>query len=216
MKVATTRSSWSKIRRACTRRLVDGSGFDAEFIHEGDSQVVLRIVGQDAYKRFRAEAGGHRWQRVPPTERRGRMQSSTVTVAVFPEKSHREFRLDGRDLEMTTCRGSGPGGQHRNKTESAVQLKHKPTGMIVRCESERSQQQNKESALRLMASRLAEAAANKRTEREADSRRQQIGSGERSDKVRTVQTQNNVVVNHLSGKKASLDKYLKGDIWVIA
>lgn len=144
------------------------------------------------------------------------MQSSTVTVAVFPERSQREFQLNERDLEITTCRGSGPGGQHRNKTESAVQVKHKPTGLTVRCESERSQTQNKETALQLLASRLAEAAANKRTEREADSRRQQIGSGERSDKVRTIQTQNNVVVNHVSGKKASLDKYLKGDIWVIA
>lgn len=216
MKVATTPRCLSRIRLACTRRLVDGSGFDAEVIHEGESQVVLRIVGIEAYRRFRGEAGGHRWQRVPPTERRGRMQSSTVTVAVFPERSQREFQLDERDLELTTCRGSGPGGQHRNKTESAVQVKHKPTGLIVRCESERSQVQNKESALRLLASRLAEAAVNKRTEREADSRRQQIGSGERSDKVRTIQTQNNVVVNHLSGKKASLDKYLKGDIWVIA
>jgi peptide chain release factor 1 len=177
---------------------------------------VLRIVGSEAYRRFRGEAGGHRWQRVPPTERRGRMQSSTVTVAVFPERSQREFQLDERDLELTTCRGSGPGGQHRNKTESAVQVKHKPTGLIVRCESERSQAQNKESALRLLASRLAEAAVSKRTEREADSRRQQIGSGERSDKVRTIQTQNNVVVNHLTGKKAALDRYLKGDIWIIA
>lgn len=177
---------------------------------------MLRIVGSEAYKRFRAEAGGHRWQRVPPTERRGRMQSSTVTVAVFPERSQREFQLDERDLVLTTCRGSGPGGQHRNKTESAVQVKHKPTGLIVRCESERSQAQNKESALRLLASRLAEAVTNKRAEREADSRRQQIGSGERSDKVRTIQTQNNVVVNHTNGKKAPLDKYLKGDIWVIA
>lgn len=191
-------------------------GFDAEVIHEGESQVVLRIAGSEAYKRFRGEAGGHRWQRVPPTERRGRMQSSTVTVAVFAERTPREFQLNERDLELTTCRGSGPGGQHRNKTESAVQVKHRPTGLIVRCESERSQTQNKESAMRLLASRLAEAAVNKRTEREADSRRQQIGSGERSDKVRTIQTQNNVVVNHVTGKKAALDRYLKGDIWIIA
>lgn len=174
--------------------------------------VVLRVSGAGAWELFRNESGGHRWQRVPPNERRGKVQSSTVTVAVFREVPPAEFRLLDRDVEITACRGSGPGGQNRNKTDSAVQVKHRPTGMIVRCETERSQQQNRASALALLASRLAAAARASCQAATSRDRRQQIGSGERSDKIRTIQVQNGQVINHLNGKRLTVERYLKGDL----
>lgn len=185
-------------------------------VGEWDGMIVLHITGENAYQKFSQEPGGHRWQRKPPNERKDKVHSSTVTVAVLPDATKSSFSLRESDCEVTTCRGSGPGGQNRNKTDSAVQVKHKPTGMIVRCETERSQRQNRETAFALLASRLA-ASSKESEERSArDSRMRQIGSGERSDKIRTVQMQNGQVVNHMSGKKCSVEKYLKGDIWAVA
>jgi peptide chain release factor 1 len=174
--------------------------------------IVLGLSGSGDFDMVRHEAGGHRWQRVPPTEKRGRVQSSTVTVAVFKEKPRSSFSLKESDLEITTCRGSGPGGQHRNKTDTAVQVKHKPTGMIVRSESERSQSTNKEQALSLLASRLEAAQESKASAAERSARQRMIGSGERSDKIRTVQVQNNQVVNHVTGQRIPVERYLKGEL----
>ena len=178
--------------------------------------IVLHISGDNAYEKFAGESGGHRWQRKPPNERKDKVHSSTVTVAVFVDKPKIVREIKESDCEVTTCRGSGPGGQNRNKTDSAVQIKHKPTGMIVRCETERSQKQNKETAFALLASRLAASDQKDESRYVRDSRTRQIGSGERSDKIRTVQMQNGQVVNHVSGKKCSVEKYLKGDIWAVA
>lgn len=178
--------------------------------------VVLRVTGPDAADRFAREAGGHRWQRKPPNERKDKTHSSTVTVAVLPVMSVGRVKVRESDCEITTCRGSGPGGQHRNVTDSAVQVKHKPTGIIVRCDNERSQGQNKATAMSLLQARLnarSDAASNENRRQE---RLRQIGSGERSDKIRTVQFQNGQVVNHVTGRKVSLDRYLKGDIWSVA
>lgn len=174
--------------------------------------MVVRASGDGAWSLFKDESGGHRWQRKPPNERKDKTHSSTVTVAVFRDVPKSEFRINPSELEITTCRGSGPGGQHRNVTDSAVQVKHKPTGMIVRCETERSQQQNKESALALLTARLKAQHDAKATGSVVNDRRKQIGSGERSDKVRTVQMQNGQVVNHITGRKASVERYLKGDL----
>lgn len=192
-------------------------GFDAEIIDEWGGMMVMRIAGKDAAKLFANESGGHRWQRKPPNERKDKTHSSTITVAVFNEGiSGIAQAVRESDCEVSTCRGSGPGGQKRNKTESAVQIKHIPTGLIVRCETERSQGQNKATAMALLTARIQAKEMNKANEATRQDRLKQIGSGERSDKIRTVQVQNGQVVNHLTGKKAPVERYMKGDIWCIA
>jgi peptide chain release factor 1 len=123
-------------------------------LNQRPGALTLRVTGEQARDAFADEAGGHRWQRVPPTERRGRVQTSTVTVAVLPEPVAEALVVPEADLEWSTCRASGHGGQHLQKTDSAVQVKHTPTGTIVRCESERSQLQNKRSALAVLRARL--------------------------------------------------------------
>lgn len=173
--------------------------------------MVIRVDGKGAHEAFENEAGGHRWQRVPPTERRGRMQTSTVTVAVLPEPDSSEMSISPGDLDWRFCRGSGAGGQHRNKTETAVQLTHLPTGLSVRCEAERSQSQNKAAALAMLRARLWEAAeAAKRSKRDS-ARREQVGSGMRGDKRRTVRCQDGSVTDHVLGMTWDLRSYLRGE-----
>ncbi len=157
------------------------------------------------------EAGGHRWQRIPPTEKRGRVQTSTVTVVVLDPDSVVGQRMDPKDVEITTARGSGPGGQNRNKTESCVIAVHKPSGTQVRIDNERSQQQNRVTALKLLAARLYEVEKQKlASARDAD-RKNQAGSGMRGDKIRTYRTQDDQVTDHRTGEKWKLTKWLKGD-----
>lgn len=172
---------------------------------------MLRVTGRGAREAFAQEAGGHRWQRVPPGEKRGRVHTSTVTVAVLPEPREVELRLDERDLEWRYCRGSGAGGQHRNKTETAVQLTHKPTGLLVRCETERSQLQNKASALALLRARLWERAYCTQEQARVRERRAQVGSGMRGDKRRTIRAQDGTVTDHLLGRCWPLREYLRGE-----
>lgn len=195
-----------------TARLASGVVFDAELVDEWDGMVVISIAGDGAEALMRNESGGHRWQRVPPNERKDKVHSSTITVAVFPVIERQSFAIRESDCDVTTCRGSGPGGQKRNKTDSAVQIKHRPTGVYVRCETERSQQQNRATAFALLSARIAAASESKASESERSDRRSQIGSGERSDKIRTIQVKNGIVVDHRSGKKISVERYLKGDI----
>lgn len=173
--------------------------------------MTLRIIGANPHLAFGNEAGGHRWQRVPPTERKGRVHTSTITVAVLPEPADSALVVNERDLEWTTTRGTGPGGQHRNKTESAVTLKHQPSGLVVRCQSERSQLRNKQSALAVLKARLWQA-ENDRTARASNNqRRQQIGSGMRGDKRRTIRLQDGIVTDHVLGKRWRLREYLNGE-----
>jgi peptide chain release factor 1 len=160
---------------------------------------------------FRDESGGHRWQRVPPNERRGRVHTSTITVAVLPEPTPAELRIAPGDLSVVTCRGSGAGGQHRNKTDSCVVVTHRPTGLAVRCESERSQHQNRESALALLRARLFAAETERRSAARAGDRRRQLGSGMRGDKRRTVRCQDGVVVDHPTGRTWTLRAYERGE-----
>jgi peptide chain release factor 1 len=138
------------------------------------------------------------------------VHTSTVTVAVLPEPDGSALRIDPRDIEWSTCRGSGAGGQHRNKTESAVQLKHVPTGIVVRCESERSQHQNRATALTTLRARLWQDLQDKaRDGRNAD-RKSQVGSGMRGDKIRTYRTQDDSVTDHRTGKRTSLKDVMRG------
>ncbi len=173
--------------------------------------MILLVRGQGAEEAFRDEAGGHRWQRVPPNDKRGRVHTSTITVAVLPEPSAAELRLARGDVTRATCRGSGAGGQHRNKTETCVVLTHKSTGLVVRCESERSQRQNGETALALMRSRLQAAETERQSKARAGDRRRQVGSGMRGDKRRTVRCQDGIVVDHPTGRTWQLRTYQRGE-----
>lgn len=160
---------------------------------------------------FKDESGGHQWQRVPPTERSGRVQTSTVTVAVLSEPTEVQVRLDARDLDYRFCRGSGPGGQNRNKTETAVQLTHKPSGLMVRCETERSQDQNKRTALAILRAKLWESEAERVDAEQVGARKQQIGHGMRGGKRRTVRVKDGQVRDVVTGRRWELRAYLRGD-----
>ena len=169
------------------------------------------MSGKRAAETFKDEPGGHRWQRVPPNEKRGRVQTSTITVAVLPEPTDTQVALRDEDLDIATCRGSGAGGQHRNKTDSAVIMKHLPTGLTVRCESERSQTQNKETARQVLRARLWQFEQDRASGARAADRRSQLGSGMRGDKRRTIRTQDDSVVDHLTGRSWRFKRYARGD-----
>lgn len=186
--------------------------FEFELIEHRQGFVIVAVTGQGARATFKDEAGGHRWQRVPPTEKRGRVQTSTVTVAVLDPDAVVGQALDPRDVDITTARGSGPGGQNRNKTESCVIAKHKPTGIQVRIDNERSQQQNRATAMKVLAARLYQLSAAQATATKNDQRKQQVGSGMRGDKVRTYREQDDQVTDHRSGKRWQLNKWIKG-VW---
>lgn len=173
--------------------------------------VTLRVTGKRADELFRDEPGGHRWQRVPPNERRGRVQTSTITVAVLPEPAEHDEPLRECDLRWTATRGSGAGGQARNKTSNCVQLWHTPTGTMVRCESERSQAQNLASAKALLRARLHAARTGALTQEQANARRAQVGSGMRGDKRRTIRAQEGQVHDHVTGRRWTLREYTRGD-----
>lgn len=171
----------------------------------------MEISGDGASLEFSGEPGGHRWQRVPPTEKRGRTHTSTVTVAVMPHKEEHLQQLNMKEVEVTTTRGDGPGGQHRNKTESAVVAAHLPTGERVRIESDRSQHKNRATALAVLAERVHARRIAATEAREGASRRAQVGSGQRGDKVRTYRTQDNSVRDHRDGRRWQLDRWLRGE-----
>lgn len=184
--------------------------FEFELIENRSGFVALRITGKNV-SLFLGESGGHRWQRVPKND--DRVHTSTVTVAVLPEPTSQQLQLRDQDLEWSTCRGSGAGGQHRNKTESAVQLRHTPTGLMVRCESERSQAQNRQTALATLRARLWQAQQDAGNATRAQDRRQQVGSGMRGDKRRTIRQDG--VQDHLTGQRWTYKDYVRGN-WKLA
>lgn len=171
----------------------------------------LVITGRGSVALFAGECGGHRWQRVPETEKRGRVQTSTITVAVLAAPRSVELAIRTEDVDIETMRGSGAGGQHRNKTDSAVRARHRPTGIEVRCESERSQHLNRELALRVLAARVAERDRVAADDARAADRKRQVGSGMRGDKRRTIRTQDDQVTDHVDGRAWRFKAYARGD-----
>jgi peptide chain release factor 1 len=162
----------------------------------GFKEVVLEVTGRGAYSRLKHESGVHRVQRVPVTESGGRIHTSTATVAVLPEAEEVEVEIRPDDLQIDVFRSSGPGGQSVNTTDSAVRITHLPTGIVVACQEERSQLQNKEKALRYLRARLLQRAQREAHEREAETRRSQVGTGDRAEKIRTYNYPDNRVTDH--------------------
>jgi peptide chain release factor 1 len=179
----------------------------------GYKEVVIEIEGDRAYSVFKHEGGTHRVQRVPKTESQGRIHTSTATVAVLPEAEDVEVEINPNDLEVDVYRSSGPGGQSVNTTDSAVRITHKPTGLVVTCQNEKSQLQNKEQALRILRSRLLEREMRERREQEGAMRLAQVGTGDRSAKVRTYNFPQGRITDHRVGLTShNLEAVLNGEL----
>lgn len=180
----------------------------------GFKEYMMVISGQGVYRHLRHEGGTHRVQRVPETEAQGRVHTSAITVAVLLEPDEdSDIVIDERDLRVDTYRSSGAGGQHVNTTDSAVRLTHMPTGVVVYCQEERSQHKNKEKAMRLLKARIAEAEEEKRNKEIAETRAQQVGSGDRSERIRTYNFSQNRVTDHrINLTKYNLDQVMNGDL----
>ncbi len=179
----------------------------------GFKEVVLEVRGKGAYSRLKHESGVHRVQRVPVTESSGRIHTSTATVAVLPEAEEVDVEIRPEDLEIDVFRSTGPGGQSVNTTDSAVRISHKPTGIVVACQEERSQLQNKEKAMRYLRARLLQRAQEEARRKEAEARRSQVGTGERAEKIRTYNFPENRVTDHrVKLTVHQLQEVLGGDI----
>ncbi len=179
----------------------------------GFKEVIFEIAGRGAYSRLKYESGVHRVQRVPVTESQGRIHTSTATVAVLPEIDDVEIEVDPADLEIDVYISSGPGGQHMQKNATAVRITHKPSGMVVSCESERSQTQNRERAMAVLRARLYEAEQRRQMEERGEERRLQVGSGERSEKIRTYNYPQNRITDHRIGLTLyRLETIIDGDL----
>ena len=179
----------------------------------GYREVTVEIEGDGAYSVFKHEGGTHRVQRVPKTESQGRIHTSTATVAVLPEAEDVEVEINPGDLEIDVYRSSGPGGQSVNTTDSAVRITHKPTGLVVTCQNEKSQLQNKEQALRILRSRLLEREMRERREQEGAMRLAQVGTGDRSAKVRTYNFPQGRITDHRVGVTShNLEAVLNGEL----
>ena len=179
----------------------------------GYKEVSFIVSGAGAYSRFKFESGTHRVQRVPQTESSGRIHTSAATVAVLPEADDVEVDINPNDLEIDTFRSSGAGGQHINKTSSAIRITHKPTGLVVECQDERSQYKNKDKAMKVLKSRLLKMEQDKQNEAIASDRRSQVGSGDRSEKIRTYNFPQSRVTDHRIGLTLyKLDEIMNGDL----
>ena len=179
----------------------------------GLKEMIFQVSGEGVFRKLRYESGVHRVQRVPATEAQGRIHTSTATVAVLPEAEEVDLELKPDEIRIEVCRAGGPGGQGVNTTDSAVQVMHLPTGMIVRCQDGRSQQKNKEKALQILRSRLLEKKQREEAEKYAAQRKSQVGSGDRSEKIRTYNYPQNRVTDHrIELTLYNLDTFLEGNI----
>ena len=182
--------------------------------HGGYKEIILRVIGHGAFSRLKFESGGHRVQRVPTTETQGRIHTSTCTVAVMPEVAEvDEIKINPADLKVDTFRASGAGGQHVNKTDSAIRITHMPTGTVVECQDERSQHKNRARAMSLLQARLLAAEQAKQHKAEAELRRDLVGSGERSDRIRTYNFPQGRLTDHrINLTLYQLDSMLQGQL----
>ena len=179
----------------------------------GMKEVIFKVTGDQVFRTLRYESGVHRVQRVPATEAQGRIHTSTATVAVLPEAEEVDLELKPDEIRIEVCRAGGPGGQGVNTTDSAVQVMHIPTGTIVRCQDGRSQQKNKEKALTILRSRLLEVKQREEAEKYAAQRKSQVGTGDRSEKIRTYNFPQNRVTDHrINLTLYNLDRFVEGDI----
>jgi peptide chain release factor 1 len=200
-------------------RFADANGFKIEALESNPSglgglkEVIFKVTGDQVFRTLRYESGVHRVQRVPATEAQGRIHTSAATVAVLPEAEEVDLVLKPEEIRIEVCRAGGPGGQGVNTTDSAVQVMHIPTGTIVRCQDGRSQQKNKEKALTILRSRLLEKAQREEAEKYAAHRKSQIGSGDRSEKIRTYNFPQNRVTDHrINLTLYNLDSFVEGNV----
>ncbi len=195
------------------------AGFKCELMNANETElggfkeVSFMVEGEGAYSRLKFESGVHRVQRVPETEAQGRIQTSTATVAVLPEAEDVEIEINPADLKIETCKSSGAGGQHVNKTESAIRIIHLPTGIIVECQEERSQFKNRDKAMKMLRTKLYDIEMTKQTEAIASARKSQVGTGDRSERIRTYNYPQGRITDHRIGLTLySLENFLNGNI----
>ena len=201
-------------------RYVERQGWKTEIVSKSESdlggykEVIVRVIGDGAYSKLKFESGGHRVQRVPATESQGRIHTSACTVAVLPELDEvEEVHIDPSELRIDVYRASGAGGQHVQKTDSAVRITHLPTGLVVECQDERSQRQNKERAMQVLASRLYAMRVAEQQQAEASERKSLIGSGDRSERIRTYNYPQGRVTDHrINLTLYKLDQIMDGDL----
>ena len=197
----------------------ESKGFKYEILNLNDTElggikeIAFSVKGEGAFSRYKFESGVHRVQRVPETESGGRIHTSTATVAVLPEMEEVDFEINMADLQIDTFRSSGAGGQHVNKTESAIRIIHLPTGLVVECQDERSQHKNKERALKILRSRLAEIEREKQEAAVASESKSQVGTGDRSERIRTYNYPQGRMTDHRIGLTLyKLEQILNGDL----